>query len=154
MTRTVAREIAVMLCFREAMNPTGEMFDNFFEREYFSSLESEDDLFADFPDESELEYIRRLTEGVKEHHREFDDYIDRYSKGWKLGRISRIAVAIMCVAMYEVLYMDDIPDSAAINEAVEIAKGYEVAETVSFINGILGSFYRAEIEKSGVDDEI
>jgi N utilization substance protein B len=46
--------------------------------------------------------------------------------------------------MYEILYMPDIPNSAAINEAVEIAKGYEEPQVVSFINGILGSFVRAE----------
>jgi len=48
--------------------------------------------------------------------------------------------------MYEVLYMPDIPDGAAINEAVELAKRYETPETVSFINGILGSFSRKEID--------
>lgn len=51
----------------------------------------------------------------------------------------------MRVAMYEVLYCDDIPNSVAINEAVEIAKKYETPETVKFINGILGSFVRSEI---------
>ncbi|NLW65745.1 MAG: transcription antitermination factor NusB, partial [Clostridiales bacterium] len=52
--------------------------------------------------------------------------------------------SIMRTAMYEVLYMDDVPDSVAINEAVELAKGYEEQETISFINGILGSFMREE----------
>jgi len=47
--------------------------------------------------------------------------------------------------MYEVLYMPDIPDRAAINEAIELAKRYELPETVSFINGVLGSFSRGEI---------
>ena len=51
-----------------------------------------------------------------------------------MGRISRVAVAIMRLAMFEVMYMPDIPDGAAINEAVELAKKYEEAETVSFIN--------------------
>ena len=50
----------------------------------------------------------------------------------------------MRVAMYEMLYMPEIPNAAAINEAVEIAKGYEPAEVVSFINGILGTFARTE----------
>jgi N utilization substance protein B len=50
----------------------------------------------------------------------------------------------MKLAMYEILYMPDIPESASINEAVEMAKHYEPPETVSFINGILGSFSRGE----------
>ena len=60
--------------------------------------------------------------------------------GWSFARIPRMAAAVMRTAMYEVLYMPAIPNSAAINEAVEIAKNYEPAEVVSFINGILGSF--------------
>lgn len=57
-----------------------------------------------------------------------------------------MAAAVMRTAMYEVLYMPGIPNAAAINEAVEIAKKYEPAEVVSFVNGILGTFVRAEFE--------
>ena len=56
----------------------------------------------------------------------------------------------MRVAMYEILYMPDIPNGASINEAVEIAKKYETPETVKFINGILGSFVRQEILTGGI----
>ena len=52
----------------------------------------------------------------------------------------------MRCAMCEILYMDDVPNAAAINEAVELAKGYEEPETVAFINGVLGSFVRGEVE--------
>ena len=77
---------------------------------------------------------------------ELNHYIEKYAKGWKLGRISRIAAAILRCAMCEILYMDDIPNAAAVNEAVELAKGYEEPETVAFINGILGSFIRGDVE--------
>ena len=76
-----------------------------------------------------------------------DGYIEKYSKGWKFSRIPLVASAIMRVAMYEILYMQDIPNGAAINEAVEIAKKYETPEIVKFINGILGSFVRQEISE-------
>ena len=72
-------------------------------------------------------------------------YIARYARGWSFERIPLVASAIMRVAMFEVLYRSDIPNSVAINEAVEIAKKYETPETVKFINGILGSFVRGEI---------
>ena len=52
----------------------------------------------------------------------------------------------MRCAMCEILYMDDVPNAAAINEAVELAKGYEEPETVAFINGVLGSFVGGEVE--------
>ena len=73
--------------------------------------------------------------------------------GWSFARIPRMAAAVMRTAMYEVLYMPAIPNSAAINEAVEIAKKYEPAEVVSFINGILGSFVRAEFADSAPKPE-
>jgi len=146
MTRTVAREIAVRLCFSISENPSdpAELLSRVFEEEYYSSLEPEDELYEVKPDDRQLEYITRLVSGVFEHAPELDNYIDKYSVGWKFGRISRTAVAIMKTAMYEVLYMPDIPDRAAINEAVKLAKRYEPPETVSFINGVLGSFSREE----------
>ena len=91
-------------------------------------------------------YIRELVQGVFAHGPELDDCISRYSVGWSFARIPRMAAAVMRTAMYEVLYMSDIPNAAAINEAVEIAKKYEPAEVVSFLNGILGTFVRTECE--------
>ena len=146
MTRTVAREIAVRLCFCVSENPSDphEVLTNAFEQEYYSSLGAEDKLYKESPDEKQLEYITRLVNGVCEHSAELDGYIEKYSVGWKFGRISRTAAAVMKTAMFEVLYMPDVPDRAAINEAVELAKRYEPPETVSFINGVLGSFSRNE----------
>ena len=83
------------------------------------------------------------------HGAELDGYIDKYAKGWKFSRIDRVASAIMRVAMYEILYMPDVPDKAAINEAVEIAKKYVDDDVVKFINGILGSFVRTELPEQG-----
>jgi len=146
MKRTVAREIAVRLCFALSENPSDpvELLDRTFEEEYYSSLQMEDKLYKDKPDEKQLEYITRLVTGISGHSAELDGYIDKYAVGWKFGRISRTAAAIMKLAMYEVLYMPEIPDKAAINEAVELAKRYEPPEVRSFINGVLGSFIRAE----------
>ena len=146
MQRTVAREIAVRLTFSISENPIDpdELLSQVFEDEYYSTLRSEDKLYKEKPDAGQLDYITRIVTGVYEHAAELDGYIDKYSHGWKYGRISRTAAAIMKAAMFEILYMPDVPDGAAINEAVELAKHYESPETVSFINGVLGSFARAE----------
>ena len=146
MTRTVAREISVQLGFSLADNPekVGEVLENFFDREYYATLGAENELFAEYPSKKQLEYIRKIVEGTVLYREELDGYIEKYSKGWKLSRISKIALSILRTALFEVLYMDDVPDSVAINEAVELAKGYEEQETVAFINGILGSFMRSE----------
>jgi len=141
----------VQLSFRLAQNPeisAGEALDEFFDREYFDSLTQEEEISPEYPDELQMKYIRRLTEGTAERLSELDGFIERYSKGWKVSRISKTALAVLRTAMYEILYMEDIPNAAAINEAVELAKGYEEQETVSFINGILGSFVRGELEQS------
>ena len=148
MTRTVAREIAVRLCFSVSENPSDAMslLSQVFDEEYYSSLKTEDKLYNEIPDEKQLDYITRLVTGVADHSAELDGYIDKYAVGWKFGRISRTAAAIMKSAMFEVLYMPDVPDRAAINEAVELAKRYETPETVSFINGVMGSFARSELQ--------
>ena len=144
----MAREIAVRLCYLISENPSdpNELLDRVFEEKYYASLTAEDDLYKEYPDDRQLEYMTRIITGVFEHAAELDGYIDKYSTSWRFGRISRTAVAIMKTAMFEVLYMEDIPDRAAINEAVELAKRYETAETVAFINGVLGSFSRAEAD--------
>lgn len=146
MTRTAAREIAVELGF--AVSAAGQepeaALDSFFEEEYYATLAGEGELYQEYPDKKQLAYIRELVTGVIQRREELDGYIEKYSRAWKVSRISRTAVAVLRVAMYEVLYMDEVPDAAAINEAVELAKGYDEAETVSFLNGILGGFVRGE----------
>ena len=146
MNRTKLREIAVHFSYEMGFNADGAdgLIDRRYDGEYFPTLEKEDELYADRPDAEQMKYLRRIVSGVFEHRPELDGYIDKYSKGWKFSRISMVAVAIMRVAMFEVLYMDDVPDGAAINEAIEIAKKYEPSETVAFINGILGTFVREE----------
>jgi len=150
MRRTTAREIAVRLTFSLAENPSepSELLSVFFDEDYYASLNDEDEKYTDYPDKAQLDYITRLVTGIFEHAAELDGYIEKYSVGWKFGRISRTAAAIMKTAMYEVLYMPDVPDRSAINEAVELAKHYEPPETVSYINGVLGSFSRAETDSS------
>ena len=149
MTRTTAREIAIQLGFAASaadVSPV-DMFDRFFDKEYYESLAGEDELYSEYPNASQLEYIRRLVSLTDEKREEIDEYIQRYSKGWKLNRISRTALAVMRCAICEILYMDDIPNSAAINEAVELDKGYDEPDTVAFVNGVLGGFMRGEIEE-------
>ena len=146
MTRSNAREIAVQLIFSLGFGNLSaqEVLDSQLTPERFAELAEENALYAQFPNEKQQQYIRDLVQGVFSHGPELDDYISRYAVGWSFARITRMAAAIMRTAMYEVLYVPDVPNAAAINEAVEIAKRYETQEVVSFVNGILGSFVRAE----------
>lgn len=146
MTRTNAREIAVQMVFSLSFGgvTAQEVLDSQLTAERFQELAEESPLYAQFPNEKQERYIRELVEGVYAHGPELDGYISQYAVGWSFARIPRMASSIMRTAMYEMLYMPDIPNAAAINEAVEIAKNYETPEVVSFLNGILGSFARAE----------
>jgi N utilization substance protein B len=146
MTRTNAREIAIHFIFELSFSDCSadELLEAYFNQEYFALLAEEEPLYAQFPNEKQRDYITALVRGAFAHGAELDGYIEKYAVGWKFSRIDRVAASIMRVCMYEILYMPDVPNAAAINDAVEIAKDYEEADTVKFINGILGSFVRGE----------
>ena len=147
MTRNTAREIAVHLAYELSFTDrTAEaLLESRLCPEAFASLAEEDDLYREAPNAKQDAYIRRLVSGVASHSAELDGYIEKYAIGWRFARIPLMASSVMRVAMYEVLYMPDIPNASAIHAAVEIAKNYETPETVRFINGILGTFVRREI---------
>ncbi len=146
MIRNVAREIAMHLSYELSFTDltAGELLDARLSDRHFADLAPEYEVYGKLPGPSQRDYIRKLVTGIADHGYELDQYIERYAVGWKFERIPLVAAAIMRLAMYEILYMPDIPNGAAINEAVEIAKKYESGEVVRFINGILGTFVRAE----------
>ena len=146
MKRTTAREIAMHLSYASVMNPipVKEQLDLLLDPEHFAALGEEDEAYDEFPDPRQEEYIRRVASGVAEHGPELDAYIQKYAKNWKFERISRVCAAILRVAMYEILYLPEVPYKAAANEAVNLAKLYEDSATASFVNGILASFIREE----------
>lgn len=144
MTRSNAREIACHLVFEMNFNSitASEALGLLLDEGYYPTLKTETDVYAEKPDEKQLQYLTNVVQGVQARREELEGYISRHAVGWSLGRIARMAVAIMEVCMYEALYVDDAPLSAAINEAVELTRKYENEEVVSFVNGILGGFAR------------
>ena len=146
MVRNTAREIAIHLSYQ--LNFTREapekLLEEYLSPEHFAELAEEDESYRELPNPKQRQYISRLVTGVAQHRSELDGYIEKYAVGWKFARIPMVAAAIMRVAMYEILYMDDIPNGVAINEAVELSKKYESDEVVKFINGILGTFVQKE----------
>jgi len=149
MTRSIAREIATHLAYELSFTELGleEFLSQRISEENFAALAAEYELYAELPDPKQEEYIRRLVRGVSEHAAELDTYIEKYAKGWRFDRISLVASAIMRVAMFEIMYMPEIPNGVAVNEAVELAKKYDDEDTGKFVNGILGSFLRQEIKE-------
>lgn len=146
MTRSNAREIAVHFVFELGFSnqSADELLATALTRAAFEQIGQEESLYAEYPNARQREYIERLVRGVFHHGAELDGYITKYAIGWNFARIPRVVTAILRVCMYEILYMQDIPNAAAINEAVELTKHYEEQELASFVNGILGTFVRAE----------
>ncbi len=146
MTRSTARQIAAQLVFSMDANAVSadEALSSFFDEEHYASLKDEDDLYLETPDESQLKYIRALLNLVEQHLPEIDERITKYSDGWKISRITRPTLAILRCSICEICYMDEIPDSASVNEAVELGKKFDSPKAAAFINGILGSMLREE----------
>ena len=150
MTRSHAREIAVHMIFALSFGDfeAEELLAQQMNHERFEELAPDMPLYGQYPNEKQEKYIYALVRGVFGHGYELDDYIARYAKNWNFARIPRMAAAIMRTAMYEVLYMPEIPNAVAVNEAIEITKNYESPEVVSFVNGVLGTFVRTEFPET------
>ncbi len=144
MTRSNAREIVAHLIYE--LNFTSDhadaVLETAMEPEYYDSLGQETEIYAQRPGEKQMEYITAAVRGIQEKQEELDGYISKYAINWSVSRISKVARAILHVAMYEAMYVEDVPVSSAINEAVELTRKYEDEDVVSFVNGILGSFAR------------
>ena len=146
MTRSNAREIAMHLIFEMEYHDElpEELIQAVFSQEYYPQLALESDLYQDKPNAKQMKYIQDCVCGVYAKKPEIDSIIEQYAVGWKLSRISKVSLAVLRLAIFEILYVEDAPTGAVINEAVEIARRYEEEDQVSFINGILGSFARAQ----------
>ncbi len=125
MNRKTARENAFILVFEK--NFRDEPVNNIIE----DAIEARNFEYDDF--------VEKVFCGVFDNVDEIDDTIKNNLRGWKINRISKVSLSLMRVAIYEMLYMDDIPHSVSINEAVELAKKYSTKDDASYINGVLGT---------------
>ena len=125
MTRKQAREEAFILIFEKEFN------DDALE-DIISLAEEVRDIKAD-------EYVKKVFFGVFENIEKIDGIISQNAVGWSINRITKTALAVLRLALFEMEFYDEIPVSVSINEAVELAKKYATKEDASFINGILST---------------
>lgn len=144
MTRSNARELAVHLIYaREFTGDEPQMvIATRLEKEYYGMLSEESPVYEDRPSRAQRAYIDSVVMGVANRMDELNESISKLSVGWDISRISRLARTVMQLAMFEILYVDDVPTNVAIAEAVRIAKLYDGDDAGSFVNGILGAFAR------------
>lgn len=128
MIRSEAREIAFAIIFEKSIN------DEPVEALIAMSEECSDTKFNAFS--------ISLIKGVFNNIESIDKDIESNLKGWSVSRISKTALAILRLAIYEIKFCDDTPDSVAANEAVELAKKYCNEDEPSFVNGIIGAIIK------------
>ena len=145
MTRANARELAVHLIYGRTF--TGEEPETIvatrLDREYYQNLSGEHEVYTERPSRAQMSYIDKVVAGVANREEELSDVIRKFSIGWDISRISKLARCVMQLAIYEILYVEDVPTGVAISEAVRVVKKYDGNDTGSFVNGILGSFARS-----------
>ena len=112
-------------------------------KEYYAKLSQENEVYAERPSRAQSAYIDNVVSGVANRVEELNDIIRKFSIAWDVSRISRLARTTMQLAIFEILYVEDVPTGVAISEAVRITKIYDGDETGAFVNGILGSFARS-----------
>lgn len=125
MTRKMAREEAFILIFEKAFN--------------HSTVDEILELAADVRDLKPDDFIKTVFKGVFENIEEIDADISENAVGWKIERISKTALSVLRLAIFEIKFMDDIPEAVSVNEAVELCKKYATKEDASFVNGILST---------------
>ena len=145
MTRANARELAVHLIYGREF--TGEEPEQIIatrlNKDYYTLLSSENQVYTEMPSGKQVAYLDTVVGGVANRIDELNEQIQKFSIGWDVTRISKLARAIMQLAIFETLYLADVPTGVAISEAVRIAKMYDGDDTGAFVNGILGAFARS-----------
>ena len=95
--------------------------------------------------DKDRDYVTDVVEGVAKNLSQIDKIIEELSRGWKIGRISKVDLSIMRLSIYEICYRNDIPYSVSVNEAVELAKRYSSEDAGAFVNGILSKVSRVRV---------
>ena len=145
MTRGDARELAVHLIYGREF--TGEepeaVVATRLNKDYYQKLSEDHEVYTERPSRAQMGYIDKVVAGVANREDELNAVIQKFSISWDVSTISRLARCVMQLAIYEILYVEDVPTGVAISEAVRLVKKYDGDDTGSFVNGILGSFGRS-----------
>lgn len=136
MSRSKLREKVFQLVFRVAFNNQEELGQ---QAEYFFGDDEQEGMT-----EKEQQQIQEKFEMVVAKLEEIDAQINQKSTGWNVSRLGKVELAILRLAVYEIMYDEAVPGSVAINEAVELAKKYAAEESPAFINGVLAKFVPKE----------
>ena len=147
MSRSLAREDAFKLIFEmEITNISAKEAIEYL----YQTVDKYNEMWAqEFVSASNRKYIEDIVNGVSQNKARLISKIEPTLKDWTISRISKVNLAILQLAAYEIYYIDDIPSKVSVNEAVLLAKKYAGKESASFINGVLGTLIKnTEAENS------
>ncbi len=133
--RRKSRELALQVLYQLNITKQDVLLGLTQFQEHFLSRKKED------------EFLRRLVLGVLEHRQEFDRLIEKYSENWHLDRINIIERNILRMALFELLYCEEIPPKVTLNEAIDLGKRYGSEDSGGFINGILDRIQNEVVHK-------
>lgn len=138
MNRRQIRDSVFRMLFRFEFHEKEEYPEQYeyFERELFEKLADKSQPIKSIRPE-DLAYVNQKSSDVLEHLGEIDAVINEKANGWKTSRIGKAELAILRLAVYEILYEEDIPYKISVNEAIELAKKYVSEDAASFVNGVL-----------------
>ena len=131
MSRKTAREVAFKMIFASNFQ-VEEIIPEDIAEEILKETENSDEI-----NNEDMEYIKDVVHGVYTNIMTLDDKIKNHLKGWTMDRICKTDLAILRLAIYEILYRQDIPYKVSVNEAVELAKLFSEDNSPSFVNGVL-----------------
>ena len=143
MTRRELREHCFKMLFCADFYPAGETKEQI---EHYFDAPEEDEMTPEGVmqvlhnvdlGEKDSDYLKQKTEAIVEKLPELDDRINAVAQGWKTRRMGKVELTILRLALYEMLYDEEVPEKVAINEAVELAKKFGQGESPAFINGVL-----------------
>ncbi|REE70626.1 NusB antitermination factor [Paenibacillus taihuensis] len=142
MKRRLAREIVVQSLYHMEMNEEATAASAV--DMLVDEVKEENEIEADAADVHRIdEYVREMVQGVLERKSAIDDMLQHYLTGWQVDRLSRVDRQILRLACYELVFRDDVPPKAIINEAIELAKHFGTDESGKFVNGVLGRLLQA-----------
>ena len=134
MSRRELREQIFKFIFRVEFNDAEEMQEQ--EQFFFDNFALEEQEIK----EADAAYISEKSRKIIERLEEIDEMINKQAKGWTTQRMGKVDLTILRLAVYEIVFDDDVPTGVAINEAVELAKKFGQEESSGFVNGVLGKF--------------
>ena len=144
MSRTTARAAAMQMIFEKISGGQGgeDTLKMVYDELREDGLPGVSVIGRKEPDEEDRQYITAALEGVLAHREEIDEMIEKTAKGWSIDRMSLVDLTILRLAVWEILYADDVPGSVSIAEAMDLTERFSDPEDKSFVNGILGTVLR------------